>query len=98
MTPMHKRATAITICMLGSLLAPASSAGPAAADAQPNGGAVTGVTSSPVYAPAGTGSVDVQWSASCDADLWSVNTDAYQQDGSHANHQSTAESKGTHSD
>lgn len=95
---MYKRAMVIAIFTLGSMLATASSAGPAAADAQPNGGSVTGVTTSPVYAPAGTGSAEVQWSASCDADLWSVNTDAYHQDGSHANHQSTAEPRGTHSD
>jgi hypothetical protein len=54
--------------------------------------------------PAGIGNATVQWSAECPnpendkTHYWYVNSDAYHEDGSHANHQSTAESGGNATD
>jgi PASTA domain len=66
----------------------------------PSGSATISEGSTEAVSPAGTGNATVQWSADCPnpegekTHYWSVSSDAYHQDGSHANHQSTAESGG----
>jgi hypothetical protein len=92
------RSGTIGLCATLAFLALGPS-GLAAAQGTPTESGSTTLGQSTVYAPAGTGSVDVMWSASCSSSrFWYVNTDALHADGSHANHISTAESDGTTSD
>jgi hypothetical protein len=78
---------------------------PARASAsEPSGGAVLSEGATEAVSPAGSGHASVYWSAECpnpagdQTHYWYVNSDAYHQDGSHANHQSTAEYGGVTSD
>jgi hypothetical protein len=63
----------------------------------PSGSAVISEGTSESVPPSGTGNASVDWNAECPdpsnekTHYWYVNSDAYHQDGSHANHQSTAE-------
>jgi hypothetical protein len=75
-----------------------------ASTSEPSGGAVISEGATEAASPSGTGHASVHWSAECPnpagdkTHYWYVNSDAYHQDGSHANHQSTAESGGVTSD
>jgi hypothetical protein len=91
------RHTVLRTLILGLVASAGILLSPGMAAAQQPPGSAT-LQESTVYAPAGTGDAEVDWSASCSAQYWYVNTDALHQDGSHANHQSTAESGGTTSD
>src|SRR4051794_11440530 len=92
------RSGTICICLTLTCLV-FGPAGPAAAQGTQGSSGSATPGESTVYAPAGTGSADVKWSASCSSSqFWYVNTDALHEDGSHANHQSTAESGGVTSD
>jgi hypothetical protein len=87
------RATICCALMAGAVSATATAAEP------PSGSSVVQQGSYEAVSSSGTGNADVLWTASCSsANYWYVNTDAYHGDGTHANHQSTAESGGVTSD
>jgi hypothetical protein len=107
--PVHRIRASVQLRLAGALLLAAAvllfaGLSPAAAStSEPSGSAVISEGATEV-APAGTGHASIRWSADCPnpagdkTHYWYVNSDAYHQDGSHENHQSTAESGGVTSD
>jgi hypothetical protein len=94
---------AVVLLLGAAWLLVAGSSPAQASTSEPSGGA-TIAEGANESALAGTGGASVHWSAECPnpanekTHYWYVNSDAYHQDGSHANHQSTAESGGIASD
>jgi hypothetical protein len=93
---------AVLLAVLVAAAVPAIGASPApGASSAPSGSAEITEGGTENVSAAGTGSAHVRWSATCPnpagekTHYWYVNSTAYHQDGSHANHQSTAESSAT---